>query len=118
MQTETIKTEIKKSYGDIAKGDNLGGCCSNKACCTNDGFTSMKVDYASIEGYHKEADLSLGCGIAGSGIYSITIYADKTDQGKCCDVNENGCCGSEPAGTTKESGCCGTVSNSIGVACC
>lgn len=63
MNTETIKTEIKKSYGDIAKGDNSGGCCNNTACCTNDSFSSMKVDYNNIEGYHKEADLSLGCGI-------------------------------------------------------
>jgi arsenite methyltransferase len=63
MQAEKIKTEIKKSYGDIAKGVNLEGCCSNKVCCTDEGFASMTEDYNKIEGYHKEADLSLGCGI-------------------------------------------------------
>jgi SAM-dependent methyltransferase len=55
---------------------------------------------------------------SGSGVYSITIYADKTDEGKCCDVNENGCCGSESTVTTEESGCCGTAANRVGVACC
>jgi arsenite methyltransferase len=63
MQTETIKTEIKKSYGDIAKGNNSEGCCSNKACCTSESFSAMTEGYNNIEGYQKEADLSLGCGI-------------------------------------------------------
>jgi arsenite methyltransferase len=306
MQTETIKTGIKKSYGHIAKGDNLGGCCSNKACCTNESFTAMNEDYNKIDGYLKEADLSLGCGTptemanikegntvidlgsgagndvfiarkivgetgkvigidmtpeiviralqnnqklgyknvefvlgeienmegiasntadvvisncvmnlvpdkekafkevyrilktnghfsisdivysgylpdgvfeaaemyagcvagasekgkylgmikaigfkniqikkerlialpdefllkyistdeldkfrqSGAGVYSITIYADKLDEGKCCDANENGCCGSESTVTTEESGCCSTGSNRAGLGCC
>jgi arsenite methyltransferase len=63
MKTEIIKAEIKKSYGEIAKGDNSGGCCSNKSCCTNESFTSMTENYNNIEGYYKDADLSLGCGI-------------------------------------------------------
>jgi arsenite methyltransferase len=63
MQTETIKSEIKKSYGDIAKDDMSGGCCSNKACCANESFTTITESYQNMEGYHKEADLSLGCGI-------------------------------------------------------
>ena len=306
MQTQTIKAEIKKSYGDIAKGDNSGGCCSNKACCTNESFIDMTEGYDMIEGYHKEADLSLGCGIpteiaaikagdtvidlgsgagndvfiarkivgetgkvigidmttemviralqnnqklgyknvefvlgeienmhgipgntadvvisncvmnlvpdkekafkevhrilkanghfsisdivysgylpdgvleaaemyagcvagasekgkylgiikaigfkniqtkkerlidlpdelllkyintdelekfrqSGSGVYSITIYADKLDEGKCCDSNENGCCGSESAATPEKSGCCGAGENRVGLVCC
>jgi hypothetical protein len=63
MQNEIIKTEIKKSYADIAKGDNSEGCCSNKACCTGGSFAAMTGGYNQIEGYQKEADLSLGCGI-------------------------------------------------------
>ncbi len=63
MQTETIKTEIKKIYGSIAKGANSEGCCSNKACCTNERIAHMTEDYSKVEGYHKEADFSLGCGI-------------------------------------------------------
>jgi arsenite methyltransferase len=306
MQTETMKSAIRKSYGDIAKGDNSEGCCSNKACCTTDNFTSMTEDYTNIEGYHREADLSLGCGIpteiadikegntiidlgsgagndvfiarkivgetgkvtgidmtpemverarqnnqklgyknvdfvlgeienmqaivsnsadvvisncvmnlvpdkekaftevhrilktnghfsisdivysgylpegvleaaemhagcvagasekskylgiikaigfkniqikkeriihlpddlllkyisaddldkfrkSGSGIYSITLYADKSDEGKCCDVDEKGCCGSDSTITAKETGCCSTGATTVGRSCC
>ena len=64
MQTETIKSEMKKSYGDIAKGNIQAGCCADKACCTSNEFsTSMTEDYSKVEGYQKEADLSLGCGL-------------------------------------------------------
>ncbi len=28
-----------------------------------------------------------------SGIYSVTVYADKLDAGNCCNTTENGCCG-------------------------
>ncbi len=64
MQTETIKSEIKKSYGAIAKDNTHTGCCTDKACCTSNEFsTSMIEDYSKVEGYQKEADLSLGCGL-------------------------------------------------------
>ena len=65
MNTETIKAEIKKSYGNIAKGNVQVGCCStDNACCTTNEFsTSMTEDYANVEGYKQEADLSLGCGL-------------------------------------------------------
>ena len=63
MQTETIKSEMMKSYANIANSNNSGGCCNNTSWCTNDSFSSMTVDYNKIEGYYKEADLSLGCGI-------------------------------------------------------
>ncbi len=64
MDTETIKAEIKKSYGEIAKGNIQVSCCADTACCTTDEFnTSMAEDYSSIEGYQKDADLSLGCGL-------------------------------------------------------
>lgn len=32
---------------------------------------------------------------SGSGIYSITIYADKLEEGACCDATNNVCCTSE-----------------------
>lgn len=65
MKTETIKEEIKKSYGNIAKGNIQVGCCStDTGCCTTDEFSaSMAESYKNIEGYEKESDLSLGCGI-------------------------------------------------------
>lgn len=65
MKTETIKEEIKKAYGNIAKGTIHVGCCStDTGCCTTDGFsTSMAENYENIEGYEKVSDLSLGCGL-------------------------------------------------------
>lgn len=64
MNTEKIKAEIKKSYGKIAKGNIQVGCCNNTACCSTDEInTSMTVDYSNVDGYQKEADLSLGCGL-------------------------------------------------------
>src|SRR5690606_38879341 len=65
MKTETIKEEIKKSYGSIAKGNLQVGCCStDTGCCTTDEFsTSMAESYENIDGYDKDSDLSLGCGI-------------------------------------------------------
>ncbi|MDD7886197.1 arsenite methyltransferase [Flavivirga sp. 57AJ16] len=65
MKTETIKEEIKKTYGNIAKGNIQVGCCSTDvACCTTDEFSSsMAVNYENIEGYDKDSDLSLGCGL-------------------------------------------------------
>ena len=58
MNTETIKAEIKKSYGNIAKGNVSAGCCTTEGSCT-----SMTEEYTNVEGYQKDADLSLGCGL-------------------------------------------------------
>ena len=65
MKTETIKEEIKKSYGNIAKSNIQVGCCStDTGCCTTVEFsTSMTESYENVEGYEKDSDLSLGCGI-------------------------------------------------------
>ncbi|MTI31966.1 arsenite methyltransferase [Xanthovirga aplysinae] len=65
MQAEKIKSEIRKSYGNIAKGKKTESCCNNTGCCTSDDLgTSMKEDYSKVaKGYQKEADLSLGCGL-------------------------------------------------------
>lgn len=63
MNTEEIKLEIKKSYGDIANGNIQAGCCADAGCCTTNEFSTMTEDYNHVEGYQKEADLSLGCGL-------------------------------------------------------
>lgn len=65
MDKKTIKAEIKKSYGNIAKGYAQADCCSaDSPCCSTDSENiSMTEDYSKIEGYQKDADLSLGCGI-------------------------------------------------------
>lgn len=65
MDKEKIKSEIKKSYGEIAKGNIQVGCCStDNGCCSTDEFsTCMAEDYSEIIGYQKDADLSLSCGL-------------------------------------------------------
>jgi len=65
MNTETIKSEIKKSYGLIANGTIQVGCCAPEGgCCNNSEFgTSMSEGYDQVAGYQKDADLSLGCGL-------------------------------------------------------
>ena len=49
-----------------------------------------------------------------SGIYSITIYADKLEEGDCCDATNNNCCGSELKTSNEKASCC----EEIGNACC
>lgn len=65
MNTAEIKAKIKKSYGDLAKGNSQAGCCSTETgcCTTNELSNSMSEDYSHIDGYEKSADLALGCGL-------------------------------------------------------
>ena len=65
MKTERIKEEIKKSYANIAKGNSQESSCSAASgCCTTDEFgTSMSENYADVDGYEQDSDLSLGCGL-------------------------------------------------------
>jgi len=63
MQTAQIKSEIKKSYGDIARSDKAAGCCTDKACCSSNDLANMAEDYSQVDGYTPEADLALGCGL-------------------------------------------------------
>lgn len=38
---------------------------------------------------------------SGSGVYSVTIYADKPDAGKCCDASDDECCESNSTASTE-----------------
>jgi len=62
MQNETdIKNIVKEKYGKIA-GREQGCCC----CCGEDDtgdYTVFSEDYDHLEGYIKDADLNLGCGL-------------------------------------------------------
>ena len=55
-----------------------------------------------------------------SGIYSITVYAEKLGEGECCDVTDEGCCGSDVSTSDKneKTGCCDTSSNDGVSNCC
>ena len=59
-----LKQIVKEKYGQIAK-DNSGCGCSCGCAPTENAvdFSIMKDDYSNVQGYVKEADLNLGCGL-------------------------------------------------------
>lgn len=59
-----LKQIVKEKYGQIAKANNGSGC-SCGCGPTEDAvdFSIMKDDYSNVQGYVKEADLNLGCGL-------------------------------------------------------
>lgn len=67
MQNEQeIKEVVKEKYGQIA--NQSSSCCGPTSCCgTSTGkivdYSIMKDEYAGLDGYVKEADLNLGCGL-------------------------------------------------------
>lgn len=63
MENSTnIKEIVKEKYGTIAKEVNKekGCCCSSKKIVD---YTIFSDDYSKLDGYSKEADLGLGCGL-------------------------------------------------------
>ena len=62
---DTIKNMVKEKYAEIAKKSAGGHSCS--CCCsgsdTGDIYTTFSPDCSKQEGYVKDADLGLGCGI-------------------------------------------------------
>ena len=68
MNNETeLKELVKAKYSEIASQDrdvNAASCCGATACCTGDEvYNIMADDYTKLEGYNKDADLGLGCGL-------------------------------------------------------
>ena len=58
----TIKEIVKKKYGEIASAS--GGCCgSGSNCCGPDEMVNFAEGYDQLDGYEKDADLGLGCGL-------------------------------------------------------
>ena len=63
--TIKIKDIVKEQYTEIAKATDQGASCS--CCCTGptdqEIYTTFHQDYTGKDGYVKNADLGLGCGI-------------------------------------------------------
>jgi SAM-dependent methyltransferase len=62
---DEIKNIVKEKYGEIAKTSGRGSSCS---CCSPShpasvDYTIFSQDYSKKDGYVKDADLGLGCGI-------------------------------------------------------
>jgi arsenite methyltransferase len=66
MQTDTeIKEMVRQKYSEIAlqdKDTNASSCCGAGGCST-EVYNIMSEDYVELEGYAKDADLGLGCGL-------------------------------------------------------
>lgn len=66
MQTDNeIKEAVKQKYAEIALQDketNASSCCGAGGCST-EVYNIMSESYDSLQGYHPDADLGLGCGL-------------------------------------------------------
>ena len=62
--TDEIKQIVNKKYSQIARESSQKKkcCCCDNAAKSSD-YTDISEEYAGLEGYVKEADLGLGCGI-------------------------------------------------------
>ena len=62
---EQIKEMVKQKYSEIALQDketNQSSCCGAGGCST-EVYNIMSEEYTDLQGYEKEADLGLGCGL-------------------------------------------------------
>ena len=66
METnEQIKEMVKQKYSEIALQDketNASSCCGAGGCST-EVYNIMSEEYDELNGYNKDADLGLGCGL-------------------------------------------------------
>lgn len=64
---QELKTLVKEKYAAIAKQSqtqNATSCCgATSSCCGDEVYNIMSDDYSTLEGYHADADLGLGCGL-------------------------------------------------------
>ncbi len=63
MKEKDIKTIVKEKYGQIALQSEPAGCCGPASGCCGVDYTIFSENYESQQGYTKDADLGLGCGI-------------------------------------------------------
>ena len=64
--SKELKNIVKEKYSKIALQDkavNASSCCGATAPSNKKVYSIMMDDYSEVEGYNKEADLGLGCGL-------------------------------------------------------
>lgn len=65
IRKKEIKEIVREKYSQIAsqtKDVNEKSCCGSGGCCETD-YTVFSENYETLNGYHPDADLGLGCGI-------------------------------------------------------
>ncbi len=65
MNVNDIKTTVKEKYGRIALQSEKAqvSCCGPVSDCCGVDYTIFSENYENQQGYNKDADLGLGCGI-------------------------------------------------------
>ena len=58
---EEIKQKVKQNYTNVIA--TSGGCCEPSCCSPEDNISFLDDNYTGVEGYEKEADYGLGCGL-------------------------------------------------------
>ncbi|MDI3521516.1 arsenite methyltransferase [Anaerophaga thermohalophila] len=58
---QDLKLIVQDKYGQIAKGQK--SCCGGDTCCSSVDYSIFSDDYSGQQGYNKDADLGLGCGL-------------------------------------------------------
>lgn len=64
--SENIKEMVRQKYSEIALQDketNSTSCCGATGSCSTEVYNIMSDDYDELQGYTKDADLGLGCGL-------------------------------------------------------
>lgn len=56
-----IKSVVREKYGELAMSSS--SCCGPTNCCGDGTINVSPREYTQIDGYVKEADLGLGCGL-------------------------------------------------------
>ena len=59
--SEKLKEVVKNTYTEVLS-KNVG-CGCDPSCCSSDQGASFNENYSQIDGYSKDADYGLGCGI-------------------------------------------------------
>jgi len=63
---ERLKDIVRSKYNEIAlqsREQNQSSCCGSTCGCGDMDYTIMSDDHTHLQGYVKEADLGLGCGL-------------------------------------------------------
>jgi SAM-dependent methyltransferase len=61
MNPQDLKLIVQEKYGEIAEGQK--SCCGGDSCCSSVDYTIFSEDYSAQQGYNKDADFGLGCGL-------------------------------------------------------
>lgn len=64
--SEELKETVRKKYAEIStrsKKENETSCCGTGCGCETVDYAVFAEDYSNLDGYDREADLGLGCGL-------------------------------------------------------